>query len=111
MHVIIEVFHFLPLCLIAMLLTTQILWKVLKKQTIVIRQMDPLLLILSAIGTAAGANAHAHAHGAEIFHSIFDPCFGYAVVSMCVAARMLGFFKKVRYANVQLGLAQKIKIM
>ena len=78
-----------------MLLSTQFLWQALKKQTLVIKQMDPLLLILSAIGTAAGGNAH----GPEILHNIFDPCFGYAAVTMCVAARMLGLFKKLRQAH------------
>jgi len=91
---IIEAFHVIPLCLIVLLFGTQFLWQLLKKQTIIIKQLDPLLLILSAIGTAAGANAHgAHAH------DLFDPCLGYAVVSMCVAAKMLGLFKKLQHAN------------
>ena len=94
MHTIIEAFHVLPLYLIVLIFALQFLWKLLKKQTIIIHQMDPLLLILSAIGTAAGANAH----GPHI-HEIFDPCFGYAAVSMCVAARMLGLIKKLKHVN------------
>ncbi len=96
MHTIIEAFHVLPLYLIVLLFSVQFLWKLLKKQTIIIHQMDPLLLILSAIGTAAGANAH----GTHFGHDIFDPCFGYAVVSMCIAARMLGLMKKLQRINV-----------
>jgi len=92
---IIEAFHILPLYLIVLLFGVQFSWKVFKNKTIIIHQMDPLLLILSAIGTAAGANAHG-VHGA---HELFDPCFGYAAVSMCVAARMLGLFKKFQHAN------------
>ena len=95
MHTIIEAFHVLPLYLIVLLFSVQFLWKLWKKQTIIIQQMDPLLLILSAIGTAAGANAH----GTHLAHDIFDPCLGYAVVSMCIAARMLGLMKKLKHAN------------
>jgi hypothetical protein len=91
MHNIIEIFHFLPLIIIMMIFGCQFSWQIFKKKTLVIQQLDPLLLILSAIGTAAGANAHGH----EIVH-LFDPCFGYAAVSLCIAARMLGLFKKVK---------------
>lgn len=91
MHTIVEAFHFMPLVLIAAILGTQSIWKILKKQKLVIQQLDPLLLILSAIGTAAGANAHGH----DVV-MLFDPCFGYAAVSMCVAAKMLGLFKKIK---------------
>lgn len=77
-----------------MIFGSQFFWQVFKKKTLVIQQLDPLLLILSAIGTAAGANAH----GPEIAH-LFDPCFGYAAVSLCIAARMLGLFKKVKQAK------------
>jgi hypothetical protein len=90
-NTIIETFHFIPLIIIMMIFGAQFLWQTVKKQNLVIQQLDPLLLILSAIGTAAGANAHGH----DISH-LFDPCFGYAGVSLCVAARMLGFFKKVK---------------
>ena len=90
-NTVIEIFHFLPLIVIMMIFGAQFFWQAFKKQNLVIQQLDPLLLILSAIGTAAGANAHGH----EIAH-LFDPCFGYAAVSLCVAAKMLGLFKKVK---------------
>ena len=95
MHIIIEAFHLVPLLLIVALISTQTIWKLIKKQTLIIQQLDPLLLVLSAIGTAAGANAHGHEPS-----MLFDPCFGYAAVSICVAAKMLGFCKarKVSHA-------------
>jgi hypothetical protein len=95
MHIIIEAFHVLPLVLIVALIVTQASWKMFKKQTLVIQQLDPLLLVLSAIGTAAGANAHSH----EIV-MLFDPCFGYAAVPICIAAKMLGLFKAKRVSHV-----------
>lgn len=96
MHIITEAFHIIPLFLIVLLLSTQFFWKLFKNQTLIIKQLDPLLLILSAIGTAAGANAHG---GLNIVHNFFDPCFGYAAVSICVAARMLGIFKTKVHAS------------
>ncbi len=90
MQTIIEIFHTLPLLFIVLLLSLPHLWKVLRKQNLIIKQLDPLLLMLSAIGTAAGANAH----GSELSHHFFDPCFGYAAVTICVAARMLGFLRR-----------------
>jgi hypothetical protein len=94
MHIIIEAFHILPLVLIVALIATQAIWKIVKKQILVIQQLDPLLLVLSAIGTAAGANAHSHDTS-----MLFDPCFGYAAVSICVAAKMLGFFKSRKVSH------------
>lgn len=95
MNIIVEAFHFIPLLIIIGIFCTQFTWKVFKKQTLVLQQIDPLLLILSAIGTAAGANAHGH----EFLNIAFDPCFGYAAVSMCVAAKMLGIFKRFKQAH------------
>lgn len=95
MNHLIETLHILPLCFIVLLFACQFLWKLFKKQIIVVHHLDPLLLILSAIGTAAGANCH----GSHFCHDLFDPCFGYAAVSMCVAARMLGLFKKLKKVN------------
>ncbi len=94
MHIIIEAFHFLPLILIMAIISTQVMWKLFKKQILIIKQLDPLLLILSAIGTAAGGNAHDH----EMI-VLFDPCFGYAAVSICIAAKMLGLFKTNKLAQ------------
>lgn len=94
MHIIIEAFHFLPLVLIIAIISSQLMWKLFKKQTLIIKQLDPLLLTLSAIGTAAGGNAHGH----EMI-MLFDPCFGYAAVSICVAAKMLGLFKTKKLAH------------
>jgi len=94
-HIIIEAFHIIPLVLIVALISTQYFWKIFKKQILVIQQLDPLLLVLSAVGTAAGANAHGH----EIA-MLFDPCFGYAAVSICIAAKMLGFFKSNKVSHV-----------
>jgi hypothetical protein len=90
MQTIIEAFHIIPLLLIVILLAAPYLWKLVRKQNLIIKQLDPLLLMLSAIGTAAGANAH----GTELVHHLFDPCFGYAAIITCVAAKMLGFFQK-----------------
>ena len=94
MHIIIEAFHVLPLVLIVALIITQASWKIFKKQILIIQQLDPLLLVLSAIGTAAGTNAHNH----EIV--MFDPCFGYAAVTICIAAKMLGLFKKRQVSHI-----------
>jgi len=94
-HIIIEAFHIIPLVLIVALIGTQYFWKIFKKQILVIQQLDPLLLVLSAIGTASGANSHGH----EVT-MLFDPCFGYAAVSICIAAKMLGFFKKNKVSHV-----------
>lgn len=94
-HIIIEAFHIVPLVLIVALIGTQFFWKIFKKQILVIKQLDPLLLVLSAIGTSAGVNAHEH----EIT-MLFDPCFGYAAISICIAAKMLGFFKTNKVSHV-----------
>lgn len=95
MHNIIEALHIAPLLVMVAIFSVQFAWKLFKKQILIIQQLDPILLILSAIGIAAGANAHGH----ELAHSLFDPCFGYAAVLMCISARMLGLFQKLRHKH------------
>jgi uncharacterized membrane protein len=90
-----EALHVGPLFIISGLLGMQFFFRFIKGRVIVIKQLDPLLLILSAIGIAAGSNSHGH----ELAHAMFDPCFGYAAVSLCIAARLLGLFNKTSIAK------------
>lgn len=82
MELFIEFLHVVPLLIIALLYLTPHIANFFFKKKIIISSFNSIVLVLSAIGIAAGNNAH-HA-----FEHLIDPCFGYATILIVMSIKL-----------------------